>query len=200
MPRQPIHRVDALLDWNNLQSRIGSSYPASARNRLQVILAMAQEEIAHVLKRRDTAKRYRVRTRIYDGWHKRKNSTQIRVEFDKYMNNLSDRSIGSVSFTAEFGFGNEMLCVSEFGPLWHTFREGKQKMVDTALVCDALHSLVEEQADSVMVLSDDDDFVPLAFTSLALGREALLLRVGRRDLSEVSDVSNFQNIYYWGDR
>ena len=49
-------------------------------------------------------------------------------------------------------------------------------MVDSALVCDLLHSVRFCLADLHFIVSDDDDFVPAAFTAEAWGGKVFLLR------------------------
>lgn len=200
MARSSPYRVLALLDWNNLQSRVADALPPSGRPRLRRVLSATQDEIARLLQRRDSTKRYRVRIRVYDGWHNERRPSAVRGEFEKYMAQLCvDRTIGQVSFAPEIHYGNELACASDFGPLWHTSRSGGQKMVDTSIACDTLYALGNGLADLVLIVSDDDDFVPVAFTATASGYETCLLRYDRRDLYTVTDSTRYTDLYFWGE-
>jgi hypothetical protein len=97
-----------------------------------------------------------------------------------------NRTIGRISFRPELVFGNELACNTARGPLFDTSRAQGQKMVDTALASDVLFLMARGSVDVGVIVSDDDDFLPVAFTAEAWNCDLFVLRSDGRGIENVS--------------
>jgi uncharacterized LabA/DUF88 family protein len=135
---------------------------------------------------------------MYHGWHRERRPTHKRLEFEKYLTKQNvERTIGIVSFTPEFKYGNDLACASDRSPLYDTSRPQGQKMVDTAIACDALFLLKEGQTRTVVIVSDDDDFAPVLFTAEAWGLDVVILRFEQRDFRNITDIPTCEGLKFW---
>jgi hypothetical protein len=171
----------ALIDWHNVQDILSPTFHNNPRRELPKALLRLQQQVASVLRSRDAAAAYRVTLRIYHGWHYQYDPTTARLDFETYSTDSTlARRFSGVSFTAGFQFGNELVCGTHRNPLYSTYRghghEKGQKMVDTAITSDLLHLCKTRMANIVVVVSDDDDYIPAIFTAEAWGADAILLR------------------------
>lgn len=195
-----------LVDWHNVQSRIDPKFGSNPRKKIIPLLAQIQDEAARVLSLFGEGRSVRASMRIYNGWHSEREAVPVRLDFEMYrFDKRLARTIGSVSFTAGFEFGNELCCYDDPVPLYDTFRGGGQekgqKMVDTAITSDFLH-LARSYPDMIgLIVSDDDDFLPAILTARAWAYRrrsaALLLRVNERDLKLVTDEETDSSVHYW---
>jgi hypothetical protein len=102
--------------------------------------------------------------------------------FDRYAGLARSRNIGTISFGADFGYGDTLSCATSRNPLFDTLRvdpdtgRPKQKMVDSALICDLLHLVRTKTSFAYMVIADDDDFIPALFTAEKWGGRVALLQ------------------------
>ncbi|MFM7345701.1 MAG: hypothetical protein ACKO1J_10090 [Tagaea sp.] len=129
--------------------------------------------------------RFAVSLRLYHGWHKgfepttrRKLivSTAAAIEFS----NLSART--NVLFRDSVEYGDRLVAasLSRLHPklaihLPGTLRDRgdaivEEKMVDTAIASDSISTAVREPDRWILIVSDDDDLVPAAFTVEGLRR------------------------------
>ncbi len=186
------------VDWHNAESNVRPSFAIQSTRYFQDVIFRIQEEVSKALKVRDSTVKYRATLRFYHGWHIGDQPTSIRSKFDFLKEQESfARTIGNVSFTPEIRFGNELACESIRSPLFSTSRAQGQKMVDTAIACDLLYMLRTGMCDVAIVVSDDDDFIPVAFTAEAWGLESILLRSFGRTLEHVSKIAPARLVYYW---
>ena len=105
--------------------------------------------------------------------------------------------MGSVSFSKGLQFGNELVCHDGQFPLYSTHRNDKQKMVDSAIVCDLLHLLRYRYADRCIIVSDDDDYIPALLTAKAWSADVVLLRRSGHDIGHVTDIDCSKELMYW---
>jgi hypothetical protein len=193
-------RACVLVDWHNVESRARTRLRPNSSRHFEEVIVSIQEETAKILKRRDSTVRYRAFLRIYHGWHVEERPTPIRIQFENMIRRESfARSIGIVAFTPEIRFGNELACDTPRNPLFNTSRAQGQKMIDTAIACDALYMLRTGITDVGIIVSDDDDFLPVAFTAEAWGLEAMLLRSVGANLEHVSRTAPGRLVCYWQD-
>lgn len=66
----------------------------------------------------------------------------------------------------------------------------REKMVDAALTCDVLASARSSPSDIRLILGEDDDLVPAAFTADSWGKE----RGGRTFILRNRDISEHLNM------
>lgn len=140
-----------------------------------------QNAISRTLHRRDRRASFRVYWRIYHGWHRGKTKTRDRLLFEKYAQSTSARTIENVSFSTNFAFSGDLACDSKRSPVLDTLRVDRQtglesqKMVDTLLACDLLHSARSKEYALHIVVANDDDAVPALFTAEAWQAQVLLI-------------------------
>jgi uncharacterized LabA/DUF88 family protein len=201
MARRQIARAAILIDWRNLPGLMRRSpvgVPADRYIR-QAIFAV-QEQCAKILDGFTGSQLYRCTIRVYDGWHTRREPTPTRIVFDRILRGRTSffsRTIGRISFPSDPEFGDQLVHDQRYGTLFDTNRAQGQKMVDTAIVSDALALLSTRYADMVMIISDDDDFVPALITGEALGYSLYLVRQPGRNLEAVTDVRHHPGIVFW---
>jgi hypothetical protein len=123
---------------------------------------------------------YRVDWRVYHGWFAGKTKTEDRLSFERYLADAQSIVIQNVSFSTNFGFSECLLCHTKRNPLYDSLRTDqagmrRQRMVDTSLVCDLLHSVRSRAADLYLVVGDDDDLFPAICTAEAWGAKIALL-------------------------
>jgi uncharacterized LabA/DUF88 family protein len=200
-----IQSVYALVDWHNVQGYIEPSFHANPRNHLPNALLRIQQEVAALLQRTTFGTvRYRVTLRLYHGWHRGREATPARRDFEALASDQSlARRFSSVSFTRGFQFGNELVCLTNSFPLYSTYRGGGQgagqKMVDSAIVCDLLHLFHFKIADICIIVSDDDDYVPALLTAKAWSAKAMLLRKPASGVGHTTDIDCRGEIAYWSN-
>lgn len=203
-----IKYAQILVDWHNLQARIDEEFNKDPRRKIKPLVLRIQQQTAKVLTKSGGGKRFRASIRIYYGWHVKREATPFRREFERYRFDQDfARTIGLVSFTAGYEFGNELSCYDDPMPLYDTYRGGGQdegqKMVDTAITCDLLHQVRTHPDMYGIVISDDDDYLPAIITarhwSPKSGGRSVLLRVLERDLRIVTDDSVGEDVYYWSE-
>lgn len=193
-----------LVDLNNLQARVDESFHKNPRARIPSLVLRLQQQVARVLGQMDSTVKYRAALRIYHGWHQKRSMQPIRTDFDRFrFDTTFARRIGQVSYMPGFEYGNELCCYDEVMPLYDTYRGSGQdlgqKMVDTAISCDALHLGRFFPEMITVIVSDDDDFLPAVITAKKWRAKCILMRVNERDLTFVTDDFLNDLIYYWSE-
>ena len=198
MASHPFTRALGFVDWHTAVIASG------AITRPQRAAAVARKALEHVervvsdhLCRSGARARFRVRLRLYAGWHSGKTPTDYFQGIAKVMGAYASRirryQQGRVVFEGgEHGIqlGNRLACVSGRLARRHgvhfldtlRYRDGvtREKMVDTALAVDLLALANRKEADRYVVVSDDDDMLPGIFAAEAAGADAKMLsRPGR---------------------
>jgi hypothetical protein len=175
-----VHRVSALVDWDTARRLSPFSSEPSSRH-LESIFVKLQDALANHLSSVDNKIVYRVQWRIYHGWHSGKTKTADRLIFEKYIAFARPRTIRLVSFSTDFAFGDSLCCRSHRNPIYDTLRrdvqtkEPHQKMVDTILACDLLHLARTRESDMIVLVANDDDFIPVLFTAEMWKARVLML-------------------------
>lgn len=194
--------VYALVDWHNVQDFAVPSFAHAPRKNIPAAVFEIQRQVALALQSfGGGADKYRVNLRIYHGWHKEREQTPLRRDFEMFASDPAmARRISNVSFVKGYQFGNELLCSPDAAPLYATFRSSGatgQKMIDSSIVCDLLHLFKTKTADIGMIISDDDDFVPAVLTARAWAANAILLRRPGSAVSHVTDMDCGASVDYW---
>ena len=203
------------IDWN---TAVIASGAATRSRRPDAVAQAALEHVERVLADYLLASdegRFRVRLRLYTGWHAGITGTPqfrgvARVR-DRYGGRVRTYHGGHVAFlggTDGIRFGARLACVPGRLPRKHDFHlldrlrhlEGRprEKMVDTALVVDLLGLVGRKEADRYVVMSDDDDMLPGVLAAEAAGaRIGMLSRPGKRSrfMAHAADlVSTYESV------
>jgi uncharacterized LabA/DUF88 family protein len=188
----------AFIDWHNTQKVAQKEISRHQDREIRDLILTIQNQIAASLSAKDSTSRYRVTLRLYHGWHIDDRPTDSRRHLERFIaKEKIERTIGRVSFTPEFLFGNELACDSHRNPIFSTSRPQGQKMVDTAIVCDLLFMLRNASTDVGIVVSNDDDFIPAILTAEAWGLDSMLLRATSNNITHVCKNDSGCPVYYW---
>ena len=183
--------VIGFVDWNTAVIASG----AARRKRRDAVAATALEHVERIVSEHlgsPGGSRYRVRLRLYAGWHAGTTRTDYFHGVDKIRRKYARgiRTYGRVVFLGGddgIQFGARLACASERRlvrkhdvHLLDTLRrrgDGQltEKMVDTALVADLLGLAMRREADRYVVVSDDDDMLPGVFAAEAAGARVRML-------------------------
>jgi len=199
VPGKPVESAIGFVDWH---TAVIASGAAIRRGRPITIANKALGHVEHVvsdhLSRSGSGSKFRVRLRLYGGWHSGKTPSDylrgIEGAISKYAGRARSYHEGRVIFQAGHDgieLGHRLACVpgrlaSKHGvhlldTLRHRDRRPHEKMVDTALAVDLLGLASRREADRYIVVSDDDDMLPGLFAAEATGADAEML--SRPDMS-----------------
>ena len=197
------------VDWNTAVVASG----AARLKRPDAVATTALEHVERIVSDylgSPGGSRYRVRLRLYAGWH----AGTTRTPFfqgvfgtrRKYANRVRTYRDGRVAFLGGddgIQFGARLACASDRRlvrrhgvHLLDTLRRrgdgpSTEKMVDTALVADLLGLALRKEADRYVVVSDDDDMLPGVFAAEAAGARVRMLRrpgAGSRFMRHAADL------------
>ncbi len=181
------------VDWKTALIASG----ATRRKRLDAAAKTALEHVERVVSDylgSAGGPRYRVRLRLYAGWHEGKTRTNyfqgiagIREKVAGRVRTYRDGRVAFLGGDDGIQLGARLACASDrrLAPkhdvhLLATLRrragEPTEKMVDTALIADLLGLAMRKEADRYVVVSDDDDMLPGIFAAEAVGAKVGMLR------------------------
>ena len=181
------------VDWNTALIASGATRCKRPDDAARTAIAHVEQVVSNYL---GSARgpRYRVRLRLYAGWHEGTTRTDhyrgvsgIRL---KYANKIRTYREGRVAFLGGddgVQLGARLACASDrrlvrkhdvhlLDTLRHRDGKSTEKMVDTALVADLLGLAMRKEADRYVVVSDDDDMFPGLFAAEAAGAKIGMLR------------------------
>jgi uncharacterized LabA/DUF88 family protein len=193
-------RVRVLVDWDTTR-RIVPTKHNDARD-VENVFEKLRAVIANYLSDHSKQSAYRVHWRIYHGWHQGKTKTADRLLFEKFVQRATAQTVNRVSFSTNFEYSENLCCGSRRTPIFDTLRadrytgELKQKMVDTILACDLLHLARSKQSELLMLVADDDDFVPALFTAEAWNARVVWLHF-REQLSSMLNLTGLTGQARW---
>ena len=175
-----VHYVLVFVDWDSARRIYRPHSPKKPTRTIELVFEKLYRVVEEHLNALYKHKTYRVRWRIYHGWHTGKTKTQDRNDFESFISDMKATCIKNVSFGNDFQFGNELMCLSKRNVLYDTLRSqyGKifvQKMVDTSLTCDLLHCVRHNESNINIIIADDDDVFPAAVTAEAWGSNVSIL-------------------------
>ena len=204
------------VDWNTAIIASGAELrtkrpDAAARRALEHV----ERIVATYLQAHTHRSRFRVRLRLYTGWHAGTTRTPRLLGINKVKNTYA-RGVrryheGRVVFLGGddgIQLGARLACVpnrlvQKHGVhLLDTLRdrdgEPTEKMVDTALVVDLLGLANRKEAQRYVVVSDDDDMLPGVFAAEAVGARVGMLsraQVSSRFMTHAADlISTYRSI------
>ena len=196
--------VAAFIDW---QSQLINSRAIGGRIPLRIAVDAAvfvTDVIDRALQNMGAGVAYFVDVKVYHGWHRGLTPT---ANFLALREAVRDRLVptrrGVASFNWQQPFGNVLTNCSphRLHPklqihLPNTMRQDishggdREKMVDTALTCDVLVDARSSPDNLRLILAEDDDLVPAAFTADAWGKP----RGGKTIIIRKREASEFLNM------
>jgi hypothetical protein len=192
----PLTEVVAFVDWNSQLHHARAKDFTDPTQPAKLALEQCSRWIGQTLIDIDRKRRYRVRQRLYHGWHAGLTQAPNRRAIERVLT-LDFRlasTWGQVVFELPIEYGDRLLDALPHrqrsrNPLVHlpdTYRSNcetqkmEEKMVDTALATDLLAHSRRAPKDWRLVLAEDDDLIPPLFTAEAWskgrGGKTLLLR------------------------
>lgn len=193
MASRPFTRALGFVDWHTAVIASGAiTRPRQAAAVARKALEHVERVVSDHLCRSGARARFRVRLRLYAGWHSGKTPTDYSRGIAKVMGAYASRprpyQQGRVIFEGGnqgIRLGNRLAVVPGRLARRHgvhfldtlRYRDGtpEEKMVDTALVVDLLTLANRKEADRYVVVSDDDDMLPGIFAAEAAGADAKML-------------------------
>ena len=198
MAYHPIGRAIGFVDWHTAVIVSGARIRS---RRADAVARRALEHVEHVVSNHlcesGAGTKFRVRLRLYAGWHRGKTPTDYLRGIDKVIGGYAGRNRpyrqGRVLFEGGADgvqIGCRLARVAGRLALPHRvhfldtlrYRGGtpEEKMVDTALAVDLLALASRKEADRYVVVSDDDDMLPGIFAAEAAGAAVgMLSRPGK---------------------
>ena len=198
MATRPFDLAIGFVDWHTAVIASG------AERRTKRPQAIAEKALKHVerivsnyLHASADGSRFRVRLRLYTGWHEGKTRTLRFQGIDKikgtYASRVRTYHDGRVAFLGGddgIQLGARLACAPGRLARKHGVhlldtlrnRDGRptEKMVDTALVVDLLGLANRREVQRYVVVSDDDDMLPGIFAAEAMGANVgMLSRPGK---------------------
>jgi uncharacterized LabA/DUF88 family protein len=217
MSTRPLHLAIGFVDWHTAVVASGaelrSKRPgAAARTALEHVERIVSDYLIAC----PGGSRFRVRLRLYTGWHEGITRTRRFQGITKVKRTYADRvreyhggrvaflgGDGGVQLGARLAYASPGRLLQKHGVhLLDTLRDRDgqptEKMVDTALVVDLLGLASRNEAQRYVVVSDDDDMLPGVFAAEAVGASVgMLSRPGRRSrfMSHAADlVSTYRSV------
>ena len=193
MAASPFKTVIGLVDWHTAVIASGAKIKVRRTERIaEKALAHVERILSDYLSDSGAGSRFRVRLRLYAGWHSGKTPTDYHRGIDKVISTYAGRvrsyQNNRVVFEAGYEglqFGNRLSLVRKrvvpkyechfLDTLRHRDGIVEEKMTDTALVADLLGLASQRAADRYIVISDDDDMLPGLFAAEAAGADAKML-------------------------
>lgn len=178
-----LRAVTAFVDWKTRMLHSGVLSDSDAMAGANRTLERTARLIENVLQEEQPGEHFRVKLRLYHGWHKGFEPTENRKAIISIVAS-TDFSVLSRSplivFSPEVEYGDLLLTALKTRrltrPVIHlpnTLRrqdKGKmprEKMVDTALAADLLAWAHDQPSEWALVVADDDDFVPPVYVAEA---------------------------------
>ncbi|MNJ47994.1 hypothetical protein D3C77_431730 [compost metagenome] len=194
-------RIVAFVDWNSQLLRNGKGLSQDPVALARHTLKMMACHIAGTLAKHYSDNRFQVFLRLYHGWHKGYEPTPNRKAITKAIAEADFSTLShkpDVIFNPEVAYGDYLLSALPERlnkklqiHLPNTVRDREprgleEKMVDTALASDIIVSAFRDPEDWIMVVSDDDDFIPPLFVAESIMKpmESRALLLGSRARSK----------------
>lgn len=187
--------VTAFVDWQAQIVNAGQKSETRASRKAEHTINFVANAVASVLEEIGQADLFKVGIRLYHGWYRALTATENRTALEEVLfGHSAPTRIKKAILDWTHPFGDTLLDAYSHRQhprlrvhLPDTLREDlelngrlREKMVDTALVCDVLFSARTSPETWRLVLAEDDDVVPAVFVAEKWGKEkggkTLLLR------------------------
>ena len=190
---KPFKRAVGFIDWHTAVIASGAAIRSQRPELIaQKALAHVESLLSDYLCSSRAGSKFRVRLRLYAGWHSGRTPTKYLQGISKVIRGYASktRSYGDNSVIFEAGheglqLGNRLAVVSGrvaprhgvhfLDTLRHRDGAPHEKMADTALAVDLLGLAGRRAADQYIVVSDDDDMLPGLFAAESAGANAKML-------------------------
>lgn len=205
-----------LIDWNAAVIACGAARRSQREDAIaEAALLHVERNLSDHLVESGKGTRFRVRLRLYTGWHtgitrtpRLRGVTKVKERYGSRVRTYHRGCVAFLGGTHGIQFGAKLACVPNRLARKHGFhlldtlryREGipSEKMVDTALVVDLLGLVGRKEADRYVVMSDDDDMLPGLLAAEAAGaRVRMLSRPGMRSrfMAHTADlISTYEGV------
>lgn len=193
MASKPFKIAIGFVDWNTALIASGAARASKRTDFVaQTALAHVERVLSDYLRSSAAGFKFRVRLRLYSGWHSGTTPTNylhgITKVIGAYASKIRLYHDNRIVFQAGHEgvqLGNRLAAVSgRVAPKYSVhfldtlrYRDGtpQEKTVDTALAVDLLGLASRKAADQYIVVSDDDDMLPGIFAAEATGANAKML-------------------------
>ena len=163
--------VSVLIDYDN--ARAGSE--KSSRDvylNLSILVSSVSERIHSLI-----ADSEEIACRLYGGWTSLDNQTTSQAGW--LLSEVSKFRGRNGPLRTKMSLAMNVICRSDLSFVG-TYRDGGQKMVDGMICTDLIH-LASDDTQSLVLVSDDDDFVPSVIASATLRSTKRPVYVLRRE-------------------
>ncbi len=196
------HQVTAFIDWNSQLANAGQRAELKIDRQVKRTANFVAERLSNLLQRWDSnADLFNVDLRIYYGWHRGLSPTPSRLTLKNLiLQQEIPHTFGKARFDWQNPFGDILLSAYDhrLNPrirvhLPNTLRASldggndREKMVDSALVCDLLSCTRSDPQSLRIVMAEDDDVIPAVFVSERWGKD----HGGKTFIARTRDSSNF---------
>ena len=195
--RRAFIKIIAFVDWNSQLLRHGKGMTEEPVALARHTLKMMARQIANILAKNHPENRFQVSLRLYHGWHKGYEPTPNRKAITKAISEADFAALShkpGVIFSPAIAYGDYLLSALPERlnkklqiHLPNTVRDREprgleEKMVDTALASDIVVNAFRDPDDWILVVSDDDDFIPPLYVaeSILKPRNSRTLLLGSR--------------------
>jgi hypothetical protein len=197
--------VSAFVDWQSQLINSGVVGYRLKRRAAEEALHYVVGQIAGFLASLDSRTYFFVETKIYHGWHRGLSPTENFLALKGiFADGVPPVRVGQVSFGWQSPFGSILSNCFEHRlhpvlriHLPNTLRPDfehaggvREKMTDTALVCDVLSSTRSAPTEIRLILGEDDDLIPAAFVAERWAKE----RGGRTFILRTRGDAPFLNL------
>ena len=194
MASNPFNKAIGFIDWHTAVIASGAK---TRPRRADAVARRALEHVERVVSEHlcgsGARTKFRVRLRLYSGWHSGKTPTDYFRGIAKVMGSYAGKNRSYQQSRVIFEGGDRGIQLGNrlaWGPgerlvrhydvhfldtLRHRDGTPEEKMVDTALAVDLLALANRKEADRYVVVSDDDDMLPGVFAAEAAGASAKML-------------------------
>lgn len=199
MAARPIKMAIGFVDWHTAVIASGATIQTRRAELIaQKSLVHVERVVSDYLRDSRADSRFRVRLRVYSGWHSGTTPTDYHRGITRVIGSYASKTRpyhnNRIIFEAGYEgiqLGNRLAVVQgRMAPrhgvhfldtLRHHDGTPHEKTVDTALAIDLLGLANRRSADHYIVVSDDDDMLPGIFAAEATGVRATML--SRPDMS-----------------
>ena len=193
MAAKPFKRAIGFVDWHTAIIASGAAVrPRRAELVAEKALTHVECLLSDYLSNSGAGSKFRVRLRLYAGWHSGRTPTDYLQGIDKVIRAHAGKTRSYYDNCVIFEGGHEGLQLGNrlafvsgrvapkhgvhfLDTLRHRDGTSHEKMADTALAVDLLGLASRRAADQYIVVSDDDDMLPGLFVAEAAGANAKML-------------------------
>ena len=213
MAAKPFKRAIGFVDWHTAIIASGAAIrPRRTDLVAEKALTHVERHLSDYLSNSGAGSKFRVRLRLYAGWHSGRTPTDYLQGITKVIRayasktrSYHDNCVIFVGGHEGLQLGNRLAFVAGrvvpkhgvhfLDTLRHRDGTSYEKMADTALAVDLLGLARQRAADQYIVLSDDDDMLPGLFAAEAAGANAKMLSRSGKSSRFMAHARDLIHIY-----